>query len=443
MNEIPGRISRRALLGSAAGLLAGSALAACGGSGGGSGGSGTLEVLTAEWGALYDAALQKIGDSYTADNPDTKVHWTFTKDWQTKLLTQTAGNNPPDASYTNYSAQASLASGGEFLPLDDYLSAAGLKRDDFISSMWDASEWDGKLYCLPGGSDWITLFWSKDVYKAAGLDPEKPPTTADELIEHSKQLLQKDSSGNIKRVGYVPAAGDFIQWAFIFGGSFYDPEKKKTTAADPANIDALQWMYDYTKLLDVNKITSFTQQPTYSQAGSPFATNQQALMFGGFWTYDALDKYAPKIQYGVTYWPTKEGKADERKNYLLQGWMFGIPKGVKDPAKSWDFLKYAFIDNSAKMGYQTLNGPCLLSALPDFLTGLKAEIGADNRMSPYLSVFTDTAAAGTKYWPVMNQNSYYYDQVTSVYDFVMRGKMTPKAALEQVDANVQKKVDGK
>lgn len=434
-------IRRRTMLATAAGLAT-AALTGCSSRGpsGGPGSASTLNVLSEEWGSLYDQVLVKFAETYTTANPGVSEHWTFTKDWETKLLTQVAGGKPPDASFVDTPSFAGLASGGSLTPLDEYIKAAGLKRSDFVSGMWDASIWDGKLQAIPGGADYLAMFWNKDLYEKSGLDPEKPPLTTNDLIEHSKTLLQKKPDGTITQVGYIPRADDIINWAYIFGGSFYDPETKKVTASHPANVRALQWMYYYVKLLDINKFSAF-KQGAYSQAGSPFATNQNALMIDGFWQYAALDQYAPKLNYGVTYWPTLHGTEGERKNYYASGWLFGIPKGVANPDQSWDLIKYLFVTHDAEMGYKTLNGPCLISALPEFLKGLKGVVGADNRIVPYLDVFTGTAVA-TNHWPVIEQGSYYHDQVTGVFDFVMRGKKTPEQALQEVDADVSKRIGG-
>ena len=67
--------------------------------------------------------------------------------------------------------------------------------------------------------------------------------------------------------------------------------------------------------------------------------------------------------------------------------MYGIPVNAEHPEEAWTFDQWMFIDNSAKMGYETLNGPCVIAQLGEFKEGLIAKIGADNRMTPYLDAF--------------------------------------------------------
>lgn len=443
--------SRRQFLQLSSATLAGAVLAACaapaaqpgaGEENGTAAEAVTLSILNTNWGELYNGLMENIGKEYMAANPNVTLEWTFEEQWKTKLVTLVAGGTPPDAAYSNWQAQANLAEKNTFTPLDSYIEATGLKRDDFVISMYDASVLDGKLYAVPGGADYIALFWSKDVYSEAGLDPEKPAATADEFLQQAAAMLQTDADGNLTRVGYIPDAYHFITWAYLHGGEFYDAENKKVTANNEINVQVMEWLLGYLQQLDINKLNAFnSSRPGFYEAGNPFATKQAGARWDGFWYYDALNQYAPDINYGVTYVPTPSGKAEEQANYLIQGWMYTIPAGAKQADTAWDFIKYAFIDEAAKMGYLTLNGPCVKKSFKDFEDGLRAQIGAEDRISPYLNVFTQIGQTGTKHWPNMSVNGFYYDEVVRIWDFVARGEKTPQEALDEVTATVQAELD--
>lgn len=400
-----------------------------------------LSVLNENWGDIYNKLMTVIGDEFAKENQNISIEWNFDPDWSTKLATLVAAGTPPDATIMRPAPLTTFAAKGSLLDLTALLQETGMKREDFVTPLFDSAMYDGKLYALPGGADYWCLYYSKDVYRDVGLDPEKPPMTFDELIEHSKQILQKDSSGDIQRIGYNPTSGQFVNWAYIFGGEFYDAKAHKITANHPANVEALSRIQEYVKDLDVNKLAAFNQRPGTFEAGNPFSTKQAAFVIDGFWTYEALDQHAPDIDYAVAFWPTLKGTPEERANYMTGGWQYSIPAGTKHADAAWNFLRYAFIDHSAKMGYMTVNGTCVKSQFKEWEDGVKQKMGENNRLAPYLHLFTETADAATKYFPMIPVQAFYQDELNRVYDLVMRGEMTPQAALDEVTKNVQAELD--
>lgn len=401
----------------------------------------TVGLLNENWGEIYNGLMMAISDQFTTENPNIAIEWNFDQDNVTKLTTLLAANTPPDATIIRPGTLATLTRRGAIQEMDSLVQDAGLTRDAFVKPLYDGNLVDGKLYAIPGGADYICMIYSKDVFRAVGLDPEKPPTTIDELLGYSRQMLKKDAAGDIQQVGYIPIAGHLVNWSYIMGGKFYDEAGGKITANDPANIAALEMMANYVKELDVNKLAAFNARPGFYEAGNPFSTKQSAFSFDGFWVYEALDQHAPDIDYGVAYWPTMKGTEAERANYAISGWSYTIPTGSKYTEQAAKFIKYAFIDKCAEMGYKTLNGPCVISQLPAWEQGVKDKMGADNRMVNYLKVFTGTGAVATKYFPVLPVQSFYNDELGRVYDLVVRGEMNAQTALDEVTTNVQAELD--
>jgi multiple sugar transport system substrate-binding protein len=454
MNETTRRAAvgrRAALTGTLTGALAGAlALTACGrGAAGTPPGqpareSGTIRVLNANWGDLYDDLMKKIGDEFTAET-GLSVEWDFPPTAaDEKLMTMSAAGDAPDASYTSWATQGTLASRGVLSGLDDYLKRSGLGPKDFNPAMYDASLYQGKLYALPGGADWLANIWNKTAYAEVGLDPERPPRTFAELEQHSDRLTKPGPDG-YSRIGFWPgnAGPSFVYLAYLFGGELYDQAANKITANHPKVVEALEWLVRYGKKLDYNTVTGFWKdQPSYSKAGSPFSQGKAAYLFTGFWAYDPLDKYAAELKYGIAPWATPTGSPGEQSRNLIQGWMYAVPKAAKQPERGWRFVKYAFVDNSAKMGYLTLNGPCYLKQLDEFNKQMVGQVlKGDNRMTPYFKVFTDIARTGAKHFPALPITSAYNKALGTAYTDAMQGAKTPKAALDEVTQLMQAEVD--
>lgn len=399
-----------------------------------------IEVWNSDWGQLYNDLMKKIGDSFVASNPNIDVHWQFLPQIEQKLLTAYAGGNPPDTHYTNYEFQGSLNYKNVLRPLSPYVQQSGLKREDFILSVYDPCTYKGQLMALPGGADWIVDIYNKDMFKAAGLDPEKTPRSFNELSDASAKIVKKDASGKITQIGFWPQ--EFVHVLFLFGGSLYDEQSQKVTPTHPKVIEALEWETNLAKQLDMTKVDAFfSGQPGYSKPGSPFGTNRAAFLWNGFWAYDALDKYAPKLNYGITYLPTPTGSTDELKNQQTPWWAYAIPTAAQHPEQAWMFDRYAFIDQAALMGYETLNGPCVLKSLPDWEVGVKKAIGPSNRMTPFLGIFSDVARRATNYFPSIPVASMYADQLNRAFDQAVHGQKQPKDALQAVYDAVQPELE--
>lgn len=400
-----------------------------------------LDFLNENWGDIYNKLMEEISTDYKKEKPTVTVDWNFDPEWQTKLTTLLAAGTPPDAVIMRPGPLANLASKGQLLDLSTLIQQSGVTRDDFVTPIYDSGTYNGKQYAVPGGADYICLFYSKSLYQEAGLDPEKPPLTTEEFMAHSKAIFKKDAGGDIQRIGYIPASGHLINWSYIFGGKFFDSATNKITANDAGVVAALEYMTSFVSLYDVNKLAAFNSRPGMYEAGNPFSTKQSAYALDGFWTYEAMDQYSPDINYGVSFWPTLEDSDASRSRYAISGWMYSIPAQSKNVDAAWDFLRYAFIEKSARMGYLTLNGPCIKKAFTEWEEGLIKKMGATNRMANYLPVFSKTGALATNFFPIIPVQSFYTDQLTAAYDKVIRGEMTAKAALDEVTTNVQAELD--
>lgn len=146
------------------------------------------------------------------------------------------------------------------IPLDDFIAKDGGQEyiDDFIPAFMKNSYYDGKTYSIPFQRSTIIMYYNKDQFKEAGLDPEKPPTNWDELREYAKKLTVTDASGNVSRWGVmIPMDDPFMFYGFCRQNS-NDPQSQimaedgKSVYFDtPENAEALQYLVD---LAQVDKV---------------------------------------------------------------------------------------------------------------------------------------------------------------------------------------------
>ena len=84
----------------------------------------------------------------------------------------------------------------------------------FYPALMANGTYKGKVYGIPFQRSTIVLYWNKDAFKEAGLDPNKPPATWSEMTQMAQKLTKRDASGNVTRWGVeVPSTG-YAYWMF-------------------------------------------------------------------------------------------------------------------------------------------------------------------------------------------------------------------------------------
>ncbi len=271
-------------------------------------------MLAENWGEVYNQLMSLIGDDYMKENPNVKVTWEFDPEWRTKLTTLLAAGTPPDLAFMRGDFLAAVAPKDVLLTLDDYLAQANTKREDFVPALYDSGVYQGKLYAIPGGADVWSLFYNKGLYEASGVPSDNAPTTISEFGDISKKVLKKAEDGSIEQASMWYTTGWIPQWIYAFGGELYDDATGKITANAPKNVEAFTFLKDFWQSMgNIDELTAFAQRPGQLDAGNPFATGQSVHVFDGFWYYEAIDQYAPDMEYGVGYWPTPNGTPKRKR----------------------------------------------------------------------------------------------------------------------------------
>ncbi|MBC7223919.1 MAG: sugar ABC transporter substrate-binding protein, partial [Anaerolineae bacterium] len=157
-----------------------------------------IELTFFNWASAEEATrknIEALMAEFQKQNPGVKfknVQFGF-GDIQNQTLIAITGGNPPDIVQQSSNMPFELAAMGALEPLDDYVSKEYL--DDNWPGALAAGTWDGKLYALP----WIITphaFWyNKKLMAELGLDPEKPPSTIDELNAACEVAKAKDIYG--------------------------------------------------------------------------------------------------------------------------------------------------------------------------------------------------------------------------------------------------------
>ncbi len=193
---------------------------------------------------------------------------------QQKMLAALAagGQDMPHVTMIDYINVPFYAQEGTLVPLDDYFTAEAW--EDFIPGLLEDLKYNGKTYAVPANRSTQGLYYNKDLFRAVGLDPEKPPQTWDEFAEYSKILTDpaKDQYGTYSWISrwYFPLL------LYGFGGQMNDAEGN-CTYDSPEGVAAMSFLQNLKKdgvaIIPANLTGAFELQ------ASEFVAGQIGMMF--------------------------------------------------------------------------------------------------------------------------------------------------------------------
>ncbi len=160
----------------------------------------------------------------------------------------------------------------------------GYGEDEFWPGALKSVTWKGKRYGVPTNNETMALIWNADLFRQAGLDPEKAPATWDELVQFSKQIKDKTGKNGYGMVARVNAGNTPFRvmpalWAYG-GGALDEAEENPTytkieinNAGSRAALQAHVDMYVRDKSVPVSALTN-----TQTENQDPFLAGQLAMM---------------------------------------------------------------------------------------------------------------------------------------------------------------------
>jgi sn-glycerol 3-phosphate transport system substrate-binding protein len=202
--------------------------------------------------------ITKIIDGYAADfqkeNPGITVKPIYSGTYQetiVKALTAHKSGNPPSTAVLLSTDMFSLIDEEAITPFDDSVKSDADKAwiKSFFPAFMENSQTGGKTWGIPFQRSTIVLYWNKDAFKEAGLDPEKAPENWAEETAFAEKLTKRDGSGNTTQWGMqIPSSG-FPYWLFQGlttpnDAILMNAEGDKTFFDKPGVIEALQRWVD-------------------------------------------------------------------------------------------------------------------------------------------------------------------------------------------------------
>ncbi|ODT58569.1 MULTISPECIES: ABC transporter substrate-binding protein [Paracoccus] len=200
--------------------------------------------------------LTEVVDGYVAEfeaqNPDITVEAIYSgsyTDTTTRALTAARSGTPPTVAVMLATDIFTLIDAGVIAPLDDHITTPEDQAwlDGFMPAYLASARLDGHVWGAPFQRSTAVMYYNKEAYAAAGLDPETPPATWDEMVEHGRALTVRDASGTVTQWGLgIPGSSNAAHWLFGAlvaqnGGQLSSEDGLHTFFDSPEVVGALEY----------------------------------------------------------------------------------------------------------------------------------------------------------------------------------------------------------
>jgi multiple sugar transport system substrate-binding protein len=380
------------------------------------------------WGGEQAAAIDKVVRAFEASHPGIRVNPVFTRNnlsTSQKFFTAVAAETPPDVVFVDGPQVAPWAEWGALEPLDERLARAGVRAEDYFEPCWRQCEYKGKVWALTYCADPNFGFvWNKDRFRQAGLDPDKPPRTIEELDEAAEKLTTRNAAGDLESIGFIPwaqygPANSVFTWGWAFGGSFYDDATFTVTADDPKVVNALAWMISYCDRFDARKISAL-EAGFGSAEQDPFYTGKMSMRCLHIGGIVDIGKYAPNLDWGVSFIPSPATGGEEHSSWV-GGWCMSIPVGCKHPEEAFELIRWMCHDPE---------GTTVVAEAAGLFPGVKDSPYFEKiKDKPYYGAFLDVIRACKHQRPVMPSQAFFMRELDRAVDAARFGKIPPPASI--------------
>lgn len=380
----------------------------------------TLEFWNVFTGSDGDI-LRQIVDNYNktnTDNIEIQMDIMPNDQLQQKLPAAVATGTAPDFVLFGVENIAPYVSNDSLEDISDFWDVTGVDKSNILENVLELSHVDGKLYGTPMQYNVTYLYWNKDLFRDAGLDPEKAPETLEELADYAEKLtdLSKNQFGLA-----LPTNATYMQFLWANGGDADDPGTNTNLLYSDENLKTLEWLQDLTvnKKVSPNSITG-AEADTMLQAG------QIGMYMSGPWQINGLREQG--IDFGIA--PCAAGSAGAFSP--AGGCSYVIPKGTDEEHRlaAYKFMQYWLTDDILKEWSQKNGFPVWSKTLMQ-----DPEIQNDEVLNS-ISKATEIGRSYNLGYSLASQID--NDVMIPLFEKVMTGAATPEDALKEASEAMER-----
>lgn len=377
--------------------------------------------------------MKVLVDDFNRSQSRIEVEYIPTSSVSKKTLVATAGGEPPDLAGLVAQDVFDFAEKGALIALDDWARGTVVDAARYVPAYWDMGVARGRLYGVVSVPAVNALHWNKRLFRAAGLDPERPPRTIAELDGYAKRLTRVED-GRIVQAGFLPSDPTWwaFFWPYFFHGRLWDGEAR-VTLTEPENVQAFTWVQSYAKEHGVLALQNLSATfGNTASAQDPFLSEKLAMVLQGVWLANFVDAFAPNLDWGAAPFPSID--ADDPPVSFVDADMLVIPRGAAHPREAFEFIRFL----SERANTEKL---CLLQRKNSPLMDVSASF-FEKHKNPYIRMFQALPSSPGARGPLkMSVWPEYRTELHATFQKVWLARATPEQALAETNARMQRSLD--
>ncbi len=400
--------------------------------------SGDLELWHFWASPVRRNAVRRVIAMCQAELPNITVTDTvkpFGDIWTANIAAVAAGSGMPDIIVADRPTLPKDAADGIYMSLQEFADRDGVTRDQFYDWAWDQGVYEGEVYGIPHETDVTVLFYNKNLFAQAGLDPEQPPTTWAELEEYADALDVQNPDGTYSRIGFMPLWNRGVDvWQYTNDADMI-AEDGTPQINDPKVLEVVEWIKGW-----VDRYGGWQAVQNFNASfGAPpndnFMSGGVAMRADIFGYNSQLEFYRPNValddgtnprmDWGVALLP---GNPDT--GTWSGGFALSIPNGSPNAEAAWEFIKCATsAEGQASWARDTQAQPTNIEAAQDPVLNA-------HPLWPVVEEALATSTGGV----YVSQYPNWPEQLNQRWDLVWSGQLTPQEALDEAQAAVEAQI---
>lgn len=378
---------------------------------------GTLTFMAADYSPRMTPFWEKAIEEFKALHPKVNVElevvgWQQNHDTMAQRL---AAGALPDIANTATMWIPEFVESGGMKPISEDMISPELRAAFIPGILKNGAAYRGEIWGMPMVAHTRGMFWNKDIFKEAGLDPEKQPRTWEEF-KHAVLTIHEKTG----KFGYgfdakgVQAFRYFGIFLWNNGGDYFG-EDGKAAFNSPEGVEAMTFLADLVKAGAVPDPTGTNMEEVEDQ----FVGGRMGIIIDGAYFVATLRDKAPDISYGVTTAPIA---AEGKPNVVV-----GVTDALIVSKDAEPELVRAFFDVAF-----TLERRTQFDRAEAFLPVLNAQLDLPEFKEPPMDSFAATLPDAR--WDPLHPN---YGQMQQLLKTAMQKSFTgtdPKVALDEAAA---------